>query len=89
MYSNSELMLHEPLIPVTGGSTSSICSTADRMVKTRQRVNMALAKHSGCTFESINKATEYDHFFYAEEAVSAGFCDEIIHGLGGDEQNDR
>ncbi len=76
---NSKLMLHEPLIdcPV-GGNTSSIKTISDDMLATRDKINRFLAKHTGKPLKVIEKATNYDHFFTAEESVAFGLADEVI-----------
>lgn len=79
MLPHSKVMIHEPLIPNgVGGSASSIKSTADSILQTRELLNGILAKHSGKTLEEINKATDHDNFMTAEEAIKFGLCDEIV-----------
>ena len=67
---NSEVMIHQPLLgsPVTG-NCSSIKSVSDKMNKEKKKMNRLLAKHTGKTEKQIEKATGYDHFFDADEAV--------------------
>ncbi|MGN0325870.1 MAG: ClpP family protease [Lachnospiraceae bacterium] len=76
---HSKVMIHEPLIPNgVGGSASSIKSTADSILQTREMLNGILAEHSGKTLEEINKATDHDNFMTAKEAIEFGLCDEIV-----------
>lgn len=76
---HSKVMIHEPLIPNgVGGSASSIKSTADSILQTRELLNGILAKHSGKTLDEINKATDHDNFMTAEEAIAFGLCDKIV-----------
>ena len=42
-----------------------------------QKLNEILAKHTGRTLEEINKATAFDNYMSAEEAVEFGICDAI------------
>lgn len=79
MFPNSEVMIHQPLLssPVTGNS-SSIKSVSDKLNKETKKMNRLLAKHTGKTEKQIEKATSYDHFFDAEEAIAFGLCDGII-----------
>ena len=76
---NSKLMLHEPLLgyPI-GGNTSSIKTISDDLLATRNKINQILAKHTGKTLKAIEKATNYDHFFTAEESVNFGLADKVI-----------
>lgn len=76
---HSKVMIHEPLIPGgVGGSASSIKSTADSILKTRELLNGILAKHTGRTIDEINVATDHDNFMTAAEAIEFGLCDSIV-----------
>ena len=76
---HSKVMIHEPLIPGgVGGSASSIKSTADSILKTRELLNGILAKHTGRTIDEINIATDHDNFMTAAEAIEFGLCDSIV-----------
>lgn len=79
MLPHSKVMIHEPLIlNGVGGSASSIKSTADAILHTRELLNGILAKHTGKTLEEINKATDHDNFMTAEEAIAFGLCDNVV-----------
>ena len=79
---HSKVMIHEPLIPNgVGGSASSIKSTADSILQTRELLNGILAKHTGKTLEEINKATDHDNFMTAEEAIVFGLCDKVTNRI--------
>ena len=76
---HSKVMIHEPLIPNgVGGSASSIKSTADSILRTRELLNGILAEHSGRSIEEINKATDHDNFMTAQEAIEFGLCDKVV-----------
>ncbi len=76
---HAELMLHEPLVDCKlGGSSSSIRALSDSLIETKKKLNQLLARHTGKTEEEIAKASEYDHFFSAEESIDFGLADEII-----------
>lgn len=75
---HSKCMIHEPLIAGgLGGSASSIKKTADDILETKSITNGVLVKHTGKSMEEIDKATSFDNFMNAEEAVEFGLCDEI------------
>lgn len=79
MLTNSELMIHEPLISSRiGGSASSVKSISDSLMETRRKMNRILAKHTGKTDEEIEAATHFDHYLTPEESIEFGLCDEII-----------
>ena len=76
---HSKVMIHEPMIlNQIGGSASTIKSTADSILQTRELLNGILAKHTGKTIKEINKATDHDNFMTAEQAIAFGLCDEIV-----------
>ena len=75
---HSKVMIHEPLISGgMGGSATSIKRTADSILETKAITNGILAKHTGKTVKEIDKATAFDNFMNAKEAVEFGICDEI------------
>lgn len=76
---NSKVMLHEPLIQGgAGGSATSIKSLSDSLQRTKNKINDILIKHTNKTKKQMEKATSYDHFFSAKEAIDFGLCDEIV-----------
>lgn len=79
MLPNSELMLHQPLLGnKVGGNVSSIKALSDSMLETRKKINEILSKHTCQPLEEIEKATEYDHYFNADESISFGLADKIL-----------
>lgn len=75
---HSKIMIHEPLIASgVGGSATSIKNISDSILETREIVNGILAEHTGKSLEEINKATNFDNYMNAEEAIAFGICDEI------------
>ena len=78
---HSEVMIHEPLLSRgVGGSASSIKNISDSILATRELMNSILAQHTGKTRKEIDKATAFDHFMNAEEAVKFGICDAVYTG---------
>lgn len=70
MLPNSRLMLHEPLIQDgIGSNTTTVKSISDSLVETRDRLNSILAKHTNHSVEEIEQATNYDHYFSADESI--------------------
>lgn len=79
MLEHSKVMLHEPLISEgAGGSASSVRSMSDSLQKTKKEINNILCKHTGRTMKEMEKATSYDHYFTAEEAIKFGLADEVV-----------
>ena len=76
---NSKVMCHEPRVSTgAGGSSSTMKSISDGLLETKHKMDRILAELTGKQEEEIAKATSYDHYFTAEEAVDFGLCDKII-----------
>lgn len=74
---NSEVMIHQPLGGAQG-QASDVKIRAERLLKTRERLNELLSDLTGQALEKIEKDTERDNFMTAEEAVNYGLVDEVI-----------
>ena len=75
---NGNCMIHEPLFDgAISGSASTIKKTADAILQTKAMTNSILARHTGKSIEAIDKATSFDNYMTAKEAVEFGICDEI------------
>ncbi len=76
---NSEIMIHQPLI---SGGLSGQCTDikihSDHLVRTRQRMNEMLAKHTGQPLEVIERDTERDNYMTADQAQAYGLVDQVI-----------
>jgi ATP-dependent Clp protease protease subunit len=75
---NSEILLHQVAVDSIGGQATEIDISARQILKTKQRLNQVLAKHTGQTLAKIEKDTERDFWLSAEEARAYGVIDEII-----------
>jgi ATP-dependent Clp protease protease subunit len=77
---NSEIMIHQPLIG--GGGISGQCTDikihSDHLVRTRQKMNEMLAKHTGQPLEVIERDTERDNYMTAAQAQAYGLIDKVI-----------
>ena len=69
---NAEVMIHQVLGGVQGQATD-IDIHAKHILKTRDRLNKILAKHTGQKLARIETDTERDYYMSAEEAVKYGF----------------
>ena len=75
---HSKVMIHEPLLSSgLGGSATSIKNISDSILETREIVNGILAKHTGKSLNEVNKATSFDNYMNAEDAIAFGLCDAI------------
>ena len=79
---HSKVMIHEPLISGgVGGSATSIKNISESILETRKICNGILAKHTCKSVEEIDKATAYDNYMNADEAIEFGICDSVISGI--------
>jgi ATP-dependent Clp protease protease subunit len=74
---NARIMLHQPLGGFQGQATD-IDIHAREILKTRDRMNELLSKHTGHPLEKIKHDTERDFFMSAGEAKEYGVIDEIL-----------
>lgn len=76
----SKVLLHEPLVRGDiGGSTSQIESLASSLKEQRETINKLLCKYTNRSMEEMQKATSFDHWFDASEAVEFGLADGIAN----------
>jgi ATP-dependent Clp protease protease subunit len=74
---NSRCMIHQP----SGGAqgqASDIHIQAQEILKIREQLNQAMARHTGQTVEKIAADTERDNFMSAEESKAYGLVDEVL-----------
>ena len=74
---NAQVMIHQPLGGAQGQASDIEIATRE-MLKTRDRLNSILAKHTGKPIDQIVKDTDRNHWMSAEEAKAYGLVDEII-----------
>ncbi len=75
---HSKIMCHQPWGQV-GGQVSDIEIQANEIVKDRNILNEILAKATGQPKERIEKETERDRYFHAEEAKAFGLVDDVLY----------
>ena len=74
---NAEIMIHQPLGGAVGQATD-VQIRAEQLLKTKQRINQILAKHTGQPMKKIAKDTDRDFYMSPEEALAYGLIDRII-----------
>ncbi|MDQ3023981.1 MAG: ATP-dependent Clp endopeptidase proteolytic subunit ClpP [bacterium] len=75
---NAKIMIHQPWGGFRG-QASDIEIHAREMLNTKKKLTEILAKHSGQTLKTIERDTDRDTFFTAEEAKKYGLIDQIIN----------
>ena len=74
---NARIMLHQPLGGFQGQATD-IDIHAKEILRTRDRMNELLSKHTGHPVDKVKHDTERDYFMSAAEAKEYGVIDEIL-----------
>lgn len=74
---NSEVMIHQPLGGAQGQATE-IKIAAERILKSKEKINQILANRCKKDIKEIERDTERDYFMDAEEALAYGIVDKII-----------
>ncbi len=77
---NSRIMIHQPLVGGISGQATDIIVEAKEMAHTRKVLEEIMAKHTGQTFEKVNRDMERNNYMSAEEAKAYGIIDEVITG---------
>jgi ATP-dependent Clp protease protease subunit len=76
----SRIMIHQPLVGGISGQATDIIVEAKEMAHTRKILEEIMAKHTGQTFEKVNRDMERNNYMSAEEAKAYGIIDEVITG---------
>jgi ATP-dependent Clp protease, protease subunit len=74
---NGEVLIHQVLGGAQGQATD-VDIHARHILKTRDRLNQILVKHTEQKLAKIEKDTERDYFMSAEEAKQYGIVDKVI-----------
>ena len=74
---NSRVMIHQPTGGATG-QTSDISIAAREILRWRDVLNKAIARHSGKNLEQVQKDSDRDYYMTAEEAREYGLVDQVI-----------
>lgn len=74
---NSRVMIHQPLGGFQG-QASDIQIHAQEIMQIKDRLNKALADHTGQRMEIIEKDTDRDNFMSAAQACDYGIIDKVL-----------
>lgn len=74
---NSEIMIHQPLGGMSG-QAEDMRIHAERIIRTREKLNRILSDVTGQPLERIAKDTDRDNFMDAEDAVKYGIIDKVL-----------
>ena len=85
---HSKIMAHQPWGQV-GGQVSDIEIQANEILKDRRRLNEILSRHTGMAIDKIEKETERDRYFTAQEAKEFGLVDDVLLKLAEEKKEKR
>ena len=75
---NSEIMIHQPWLPQTGGQVTDLEITVQHVSRQKEKLTRIIASQCGQTYENTLQAMERDHWLNAEEAKKFGLIDKIF-----------
>jgi len=74
---HARIMMHQPSGGL-GGTASDIAIQAEQMLYTKKILQERIAFHTGQTVEQIEKDSDRDRWFTADEALEYGFVDHVV-----------
>ncbi len=77
---NSRIMIHQPLAGMEGTATE-LEIHAKELLRMKRKLNEILLKHTGKTYDEIERDTDRDNFMSAEEALKYGLIDQVLTKL--------
>jgi ATP-dependent Clp protease protease subunit len=83
---HARIMMHQPSGGL-GGSASDIKIQAEQMLHIKRQMAQLIASHTGQTVEQIERDSDRDRWFTAEDAMTYGFVDHVVRSAAqvGDE----
>lgn len=75
---NARIMLHQPSGGFQG-QASDIERHAQDIVKLKKRLNDVYVKHTGQSYDVVEKTLDRDHFMTAQESKEFGLIDEVLN----------
>jgi ATP-dependent Clp protease protease subunit len=73
----SSILMHQPLGGI-GGTASDIKTQADQLLRMKRIMMERIAHHTSQTVEQIERDSDRDRWFTADEAKDYGFVDHVV-----------
>ena len=77
---NAEVMIHQPLGGAQG-QASDIEIQANHIINLKKRLYKIIADATGNTVKTIEKASDRDNYFAADDAIKFGLADQILTAI--------
>jgi ATP-dependent Clp protease, protease subunit len=74
---HARIMMHQPSGGI-GGTASDIAIQAEQMLYTKKVMQERIAFHTGQTVDQIERDSDRDRWFTADEAKDYGFVDQVV-----------
>jgi ATP-dependent Clp protease, protease subunit len=74
---HAKVMIHQPYGGVTG-QAEDIRIQAEQIIKAKAELNRIISENTGQAIDNIQRDSERDKYFTAEEAVRYGLVDEVL-----------
>ena len=74
---HARIMMHQPSAGV-GGTAADIAIQAEQFAQTKREMAELIAEHTGQSLEQIQKDSDRDRWFNAQQALEYGFVDHVI-----------
>lgn len=74
---NSEILIHQ-VMGGAEGQASDVKIRAEHILRTKDKLNAILAKHTGQPVKTVERDTDRDHFMTPTEAKAYGIIDQIV-----------
>ncbi len=74
---HAQVMMHQPSGGI-GGTASDIAIQVEQMLYTKRTIQERIAFHTGQTVEQIERDSDRDRWFTAQEARDYGFVDHVV-----------
>jgi ATP-dependent Clp protease, protease subunit len=78
---HSRIMMHQPSGGL-GGTASDIRIQAEQMLYTKKKMADLIAQHTGQSVETIERDSDRDRWFTADEAREYGMVDQVVSSAG-------
>src|SRR5262249_16437168 len=75
---HAKVMIHQPWSQGMSGQASDVEIEMKEILRVKRNLNDLLVKHTGQNLEAIERETERNRYFSAEEAKAFGLVDEVL-----------
>jgi ATP-dependent Clp protease, protease subunit len=76
---NSRILIHQPWLSGLAGQASDIDIHAKEILRTRERLNEILSRHTGQPLARIQEDTDRDYILGASQAKDYGIIDDVLN----------